>query len=333
MIRCYIVLICLIFFSCKKEEKIPANLVDRFINRDVSGDYEFYFDQLSQNYKELLYLKYQTKDDQVIFDSLKDVMDDLHFRIADGDFIMKNVVTENILTEIEGLSLIKYRSNLFDVKNQSELYKDIVLLKMTDSVSTKFMPYSYYYTKNIDSLILEVYNVRILNNVKETLEFKNFKTSIPELKKIEKEFNNYIYRFKKGDTSLLDVIYPPIIDEILKQSGISSLTEELKKEIVNEVGFSFIIKYSDLYMFIVEDIIQLDCDDSQSKYLLTYAIKFNEDLYIPGQVIVFIENSKIYFVEYEKTDFEGTVSGIFESSFMDCIAKQSKFTRERLGIK
>jgi hypothetical protein len=332
MKKFYFAIICLFFLSCKKEIPVSTDLVDKFINCDITGDYNLYFEQLSLSYKNLLYSKYKTKNDRIVFDSLKNYNYDLHLQIEKGKFTMTNTVMNIIPTEIKGLSIVKYRSTLFDHENKSELFKEKILLKITDSILTKFVPYSNNYTKNIDSLITSIYNNTTLNKLKSALKFKKFNTNNPTLNKIDEKFKNYIISLKANNNELFDFLYPPIMNELLKQSNETSFTPELKTMLLNNFKQSMKTQTLDFHDFFIEDIEELVCNGSESRYLLSYVIDVKKNVYIPGQAVVFIESNKIYFIEYDKTEFEATLSEVFEPTFIECVDKQSEKVRKKLGL-
>lgn len=336
----YYTLLCLLILSCKKDPKISTNsvsyksndLVNDFINCDISGDYKLYFDHLSHNYKDLLKIKYKTDDNKIILDSLTQVNNDLHLKIKSGKFVMTNTIIDTFSTDYSGVSLIKYRSKLYDTEHKGEFFKIKMLLKISDSNKIKFIPYTYNYTTNIDSLIKSVYGNDILNKLKKSKKLDTFITNDEVLKKIAEQFKKYNLSFKKTDNSLFDFLYPPAMNELLKQNGRTSFTAELKTMFINSIKDARNKQILEFKNILVDDIIQLNCDENKTKYLLSYAIEVNHNAYIPGQVIVFIENNDIYFIEYDKSEFETTLSGIFDINFLHCLSNQSEITKKNLGV-
>lgn len=328
----YVLLVLVVLFSCKKEPQNFTPVVDEFINCDASGNYKFYVDHLSPTYKNLLFKKYRTTDDEIILDSIKSFNKELRDEILKGKYSVTNTIIKTIPTDIEGVSLVKYRSSIFEYKDKSEIFREKILLKIIDSNKTLIIPYSQTYRKEIDSLITAIYSISTLNKISSIVKIKNFETNNQVLKKIEKEFKRYNNCFKAIDNNLLDFIYPPAINEICRQSGKSKLTSELKTMIIEKFRQSMKTQTLDFQNLLIEDISELNCAKYKDRYLISYVIDLNKSIYIPAQAVVIIENNKIYFIEYEKNEFETTLKTILEPSFIECVSIQSTTIKKKLAL-
>ena len=62
----------------------------------------------------------------------------------------------------------------------------------------------------------------------------------------------------------------------------------------------------------------------QNIYILNYSNSVGYNINIPGKFIAIYENNKFYFIEYNKDEFQTTLSSLFESEVMDCIFENAE---------
>ena len=155
---CLINIFLILFLSCNKKE-------DKFlkvINWEATLDFKTYVENISAEYKNLLYSKYNTKNDKILIDSMKAYNIDFYNEIKKGNMVLTNYVLKEVKTNFPNVTLLKCRSELYDVKNNSIVFKEKIFIKEDVDESFKVIPYGKVFTPNIDSLIQKKFNSELL---------------------------------------------------------------------------------------------------------------------------------------------------------------------------
>jgi hypothetical protein len=316
-----------IICSCENKENNNGN-VDKplttsetidFIDVDINGDFKNYYSKLDSNYINLVKGKYSNLDNQSIYDSIMEPNFHFNQEIKNRNMFINNVVIKEYVTNIKYLSIIKYRNSITPKELNSPIDIIKVILKIRDSNSVSFIPYTKYYTPNIDSLITYKYNKSVLDTIAKALKYEKFVSNDKRKMEILNKFNDYTAKLKSKNLSCFDYLYPPIQNSYAKNIG-ASLSKNIKIKLIDTLS-SVVNKMgcNDVY---VQAIDPLHCALGKEQYLLSYIFSCNKNIYMANYVIVFIENGKVYFVSYDKNDFNEVANGVFDMSFINCIENQ-----------
>ncbi|WP_395059537.1 hypothetical protein [Flavobacterium sp.] len=306
--------------SCNKKEISSENKFETFVNCDISGDYKTYLNLLSEDYKKLLLKKYKTTNENVLFDSIINFKNEFHNKIKNGEIKQENIFVKEVTTDLKNVSIIKYRSVIIDLSNKNEMFKEKIILNKIENGIHKFIPYEIKFNQNIDSLILGNYSNEILDKIKNLSKFQQFDSDDKIFVAVKKRYLDYVKTFESSNDSLLNFIYPKAIQIITKESSLKNISKQNKKLILENIKQSKKIQELNFDQYFIDNFKKIETNEKQL-YRLDYAISVGNNIYIPGKLIVIFDNNKIYFLEYDKDEFQSTLSNLYNKNTMVCIQK------------
>jgi hypothetical protein len=318
MKKAIFLLITYFLISCSNSKE-PENQIQNFIDVDVSADYKYYFDNLSSEYKDILKLQYNTSNLKVVYDSIVKNRKDIHDSIVAKKFVVKNYLIDSFSTSNKDLRIIKYRNNIYDTKHKSELFKEKIILEINHKGETKFTPYNPKSIPKIDSILSSKYSLSILNEIHKSLSFKQYENRDINFQKTKKRFEDYIANFKSNDLTLLEFVYPPIFQSLLASNNQTEFTQEQKRQLVEYIKKGRDSQKLNFKRFLIDKFNKISCSSEKNAYILNYAIDVENNLYIPGKLIVIIENEKVYFVEADIEELRTNYSNVFSKEFINCV--------------
>lgn len=308
-----------LFFSCNKNETTVLDILDA----ETNGDLKPYVEYISIDYKNLLFEKYNTQNEKVLIDSMKEYKKDLYEAIKNGKMVLTNHILAEEKTIFSNTVLIKYRVDLYDIEKESRVYRDKIIIKESTNSSFKVIPYEKVFTPNIDSLIQKKYDSDLLIKINDFLKFKSYSSNDSEFVGIKNRFESFIKCIKTEDLRFMEFIYPPALKLIAKQEGIENFdkseNKKLAMKLILEKRKSNLI-FKEYY---IEDFYKINCEN-KNLYFIKYAIEVKPNIYIPGKILVVLENNQLYFIEYNDKNFKEELPNLFEQEIMNCIELENK---------
>lgn len=323
MKKAIFLLIMCIVLSCSNNNKTESQ-IQNFIDVDLSADYKNYFDILSDEYKDVLKLQYNTSNMKVVYDSMVKSRKNIHDSIVAKRFVAKNYVVDSFSTSNKNLRIIKYRNNVYDTKNKSELFWEKILLEINHNGEKKYTPYGPKSTPKIDSILSSKFSPSILSEIHKSLSFKQYENSDINFKKIKKRYDDYIVFFKSDDLSLLEFVYPPLFQSLLASNNQTEFTQKQKRQIVESIKKGRDSQELNFKRFLIDGLKKITCSTEKNAYILNYAIDVENNIYIPGKLIVILENEKVYFVETDFEELKANYSNVFSEEFINCVESSTK---------
>ncbi|CAD0009771.1 hypothetical protein [Flavobacterium salmonis] len=319
-----IIIIFLIFslFSCNKNKQ-QVEKFQKFIDIDINADYKNYFDKLSSNYINVLKIKYKTQDSNKIYDILVSEHKGIHDSIKLGVYRVKNTMIDSVISKEKNIRILKYRLSLFDTKHQSEMYQEKVVIEITKNKVIKYIPYNPGSVPQTDSLIVSSYSQKLLDEISSTLKFKEYDENSKVFKKTKNRFVEYHSLFKTDNLSLLNFVYPPIFQALLKENNQVEFTLEQKKQFLDYIKKGKDSQKLNFKKFLIDKFKKTDCNEKDA-YLLDYAIYVGNNLYIPAKLIVIQENEEIYFIEADFSELKTNYLNVFSEDFINCLEHNSE---------
>lgn len=316
-----IIIVFLIFslFSCNKDKQ-PVEKFQNFIDLDINADYKNYFDKLSNSYINILKIKYKTQDSNIVYDSIISEHKGIHDSIKLGVYRVKNTIIDSVISKEKNIRILKYRLSLFDAKHQSEMYQEKVVLEITNNKVIKYIPYNLGSLPQIDSLIISSYSQKLLDEISSTLKFKEYDENSKVFKDTKNRFVEYISLLKTDNLSLLNFVYPPIFQALLKENNQVEFTLEQKKQFLDYIKKGKDSQKLNFKKFFIDKFKKTDCNEKDA-YFLDYAIYVGNNLYIPGKLIVIRENEEIYFIEADFSELKTNFLDVFSEDFLSCLER------------
>lgn len=321
-IRFYLInLFLVLFLSCNKNE----DKLLKVINWEATLDFKTYVENISTEYKNLLIIKYKTSNERILIDSIKAYKLDFYDKIKKGNMILTNHVLKEVKIKNSNASLIKYRVELYDVQNDSKVFKEKVIIKELVSGSFKFIPYEKVFIPNIDSLLQKKFDSELLITINQLLKLDTFSSEDSQFYDVKNRFEKYCNYIQINDSRFVDFVYPSAYELIVSQNGSKRNDEIEYKRIISEaLGVNkknIDLKNSQIY---IQDFYKINCVKSQDMFFLKYAIEVKPNIYIPGKILVISENNQLYFIEYNDKNFKEELPNLFEQEIMNCIEQENK---------
>jgi hypothetical protein len=313
-------LLLIILISCNhKQDKL--NVSQHFIDVDNNKDFKFYFNNLSNDYIDILKKQFKSNDTSVVFDSIVKSKNELINSFKLQKFNFTNTITDSIRTSNRNLLIIKYNTNFAKEGNLSQSYVERVVLQVSNNKIKKFIPYNPELNPEIDSLLKSKYAPIIYSELQKSLLPTHYKNNDIEFSKIKNQIELYSESFKKNDTSFLRYIYPPLIKSYLNSNNKSKLSTEDKREILNIFKEQLASRNLNFENFIIKDFNRINCSLKQKIYIVKYVLQMNGTLFLKGRMIIVFENNNIYFLEANIEDLKQIGPPYFSIDFINCIEK------------
>lgn len=318
----FLFIIMFFLFSCSNEKK---DKVQRFIDADLTEDYDYFLENLSHEYKEALKLQFDTPNLHIAYDSIVSSRKSYFGKLKEENILFKNHVINHITTSNKNLKIIKYRTHFTDMKNNSELFKEYLILEdYSNNGEKKYTPYIPKSTIGLDSILKEKYSATVLDEITSAIIFKEYTSDDPIFKKTEKRFTEYISYFDSYNMELLKFIYPPLFKSLAATFNQHELSIEQKELIIKYLKQARDTQPFNVKRFLIDGFEKIDCATDIHAYIIDYAIDVNKNTYLPGKTIVIIENDEVYFLEADMEIIKTYFSSLFSDNFISCVENMIK---------
>lgn len=311
-----LIILSVILISCSKNKTENYNAQD-FIEVDINGDYKSYYQHLSSIYKTYLKRKYHTENSKKIIDSIRKNSLPSRNAILNGDIQLSCKITDTINID-NNIIIYKFRMYVTSSKEEGELFKESMVLELTEENLKKY----FYYTPNkfpqVDLLIQESFDKQIIEKINIVSKIKTIQIENENVSEINKAFKNFASLIDNENTDFIKYIYPAIYDEILIENNQTKLSSKQKIEFLKSLKKDKSNQKFKFKAYYVESINKIDCSEKDS-YILIYAIEIGKDIYIPGKAIVIKENNNIYFIENDYDYISANFPTMFNQEYMDCL--------------
>jgi hypothetical protein len=308
-----LIILTAILISCTKNKTENYNVQD-FIEVDINGNYNSYYQHLSSIYKIHLKRKYHTENSKKVIDSIR--VNHLPSRkaILNGDIQLGYKITDTF--NIDNIIIYKFRMYVNSSIEEGELFQESMVLELTEENHTRYLHYTPNKFPQVDSLIQESFDKQILEKINTVSKIQTIDIKNENVSEINKAFKNFVSLLENENMNFIKYIYPAIYDEILIENNQTELSSKQKIEflkILKEDKANQELKFNAYY---IESISKIECSEKDS-YILIYAIEVGNNIYIPGKAIVIKENDNIYFIENDY--ISANFPAMFSPTYMNCL--------------
>jgi len=188
-----LIILIAILISCNDNKTENYNVQD-FIEVNLNGDYNSFYQHLSDLYKAFLQKKYHTENTKKVIDSIR--INSLPSRnaILNGDIQPRYKITDTF--NINNFIIYKFRMYVVSPLEESELFQESMVLELTEENNTRYFPYTQNKFPLVDSLIQKSFDEQVLKKINTISKIQTIK--------IENENVNEINNAFKDFTSLID---------------------------------------------------------------------------------------------------------------------------------
>lgn len=304
-----------ILISCSKNKTENYNVQD-FIEVDMNGDYNSFYQHLSSVYKTHLKRKYHTENSKKVIDSLR--INSLPSRnaILNGDIQLNHKITDTF--NIDNFIIYKFRMYVTGPIEEGELFQESMVLELTEENHTRYFPYTPNKFPQVDSLIQESFDKQIIEKINAVSKIQTIDIKNENVSEINKAFKNFCSLIENENTDFIKYIYPAIYDEILIENNQTELSSKQKIEFLKSFKEDKANQELKFKAYYIENISKIECSEKDS-YILIYAIEVGNNIYIPGKAIVIKENNNIYFIENDYDYISANFPTMFSPTYMNCL--------------
>jgi hypothetical protein len=310
--------------SCKTESATVSNYeLQDLIEVDLNQDIEAYYNHLADEYLDYLQVKYGSTIKSVIIDSLSAKSEKNKAMAMAKSFEVTFEIVDSVLNVKKDIDVFKYRKKAFNPSNKSEMYEEKLILRLTkNDDDVKYIPYYKEQHDNEASSIYLLYDKNLLDVIGHISKHAEIETEIMEELRILNSFENYFNLIDNSNPRFADYLHPKIFYEYLPLVNESNLTYEMKMRLIDDYKKGRKREQIPFKSILVESLTRIPC--SFNYYYMKYAIRLNDTLYIPGVAVVFTENDKNYFVEYELDIILNEFPELFDNESLKCLKKFQK---------
>lgn len=310
-----LIILTAILISCSKNKTENYNVQD-FIEVDINGDYNSYYQHLSSIYKTHLKRKYHTENSKKVIDSIR--INSLPSRkaILNGDIQLSYKITDTF--NIDNIIIYKFRMYVNSSIEEGELFQESMVLELTEENHTRYLHYTQNKFPQVDSLIQESFDKQILEKINTVSKIQTIDIKKENVSEINKAFKNFASLIENENTDFIKYIYPAIYDEILIENNQTELSSKQKIEILKSLKEDKANQELKFKAYYIESINKIECSEKDS-YILIYAIEVGNNIYIPGKAIVIKENNNIYFIENDYDYISANFPTMFSPTYMNCL--------------
>lgn len=309
-----LILTSFIIISCSKSNEKGINL-QKIIDVDNNGDYEYYFKSLSDIYIDFLKTENKSLDSEVIFDSIVKEKKELNNLIKDGKLNLKNHIIDSFPTSDKSTKIYKYRSHLSDIESKTELIKEKIFLLTNIKNKKKIIPYKPVNNSKFDSILNTNIHQNIINEIKNAFTYTEYNNTDFIFLETKKRFEEYTKLFKSNNLKFLDYLYPPIINKLNK----NGFNNKLRKQYIEDLIKSKNSQDLNFKRFFVDKFYSVECLKEKNVYILEYLIDVENNTFIPGKLVVIMEQNMIYFIEMDLEEIKENFNDIFPDEFINCL--------------
>lgn len=310
-----LIILTAILISCSKNKTENYNVQD-FIEVDINGDYNSYYQHLSSIYKTHLKRKYRTENSKKVIDSIR--INSLPSRkaILNGDIQLSYKITDTF--NIDNIIIYKFRMYVNSSIEEGELFQESMVLELTEENHTRYLHYTQNKFPQVDSLIQESFDKPILEKINTVSKIQTIDIKNENVSEINKAFKNFASLIENENTDFIKYIYPAIYDEILIENNQTELSSKQKIEFLKSLKEDKANQELKFKAYYIESINKIECSEKDS-YILIYAIEVGNNIYIPGKAIVIKENNNIYFIENDYDYISANFPTMFSPTYMNCL--------------
>lgn len=310
-----LIILTAILISCSKNKTENYNVQD-FIEVDMNGDYNSFYQHLSSVYKTHLKRKYHTENSKKVIDSLR--INSLPSRnaILNGDIQLSHKITDTF--NIDNFIIYKFRMYVTGPIEEGELFQESMVLELTEENHTRYFPYTPNKFPQVDSLIQESFDKQIIEKINAVSKIQTIDIKNENVSEINKAFKNFASLIENENTDFIKYIYPAIYDDILIENNQTELSSKQKIEFLKSLKEDKANQELKFKAYYIESISKIECSEKDS-YILIYAIEVGNNIYIPGKAIVIKENNNIYFIENDYDYISANFPTMFSPTYMNCL--------------